>query len=154
MQVTLPPGESLPQAPQTAFAEVPPQSARVSLRLVSLATRTDPRIQGQSFYYLVSGDSGLLPGMSVMTFLPTGRAVTGVLVPEDALVHAEGGTWVSRPRGRHLCPPPGAGRRADVADGFVVADLPEEGEIVLSGAQALLSEEIRSRVRVVGDDDD
>ncbi|MFC6789077.1 efflux RND transporter periplasmic adaptor subunit [Methylobacterium komagatae] len=155
MQVTLPPGENLTQAPQTAFAEVPPQSVRVSLRLVSPATRTDPRIQGQSFYYLVSGESGLLPGMSVMAFLPTGRTTTGVLVPEDALVHAEGGTWVYRGLGndsyvRHPV-------RTDApmsADGFVVADLPEEGEIVLSGAQALLSEEMRSRVRVVGDDDD
>ncbi len=76
MQVTLPPGEAVAKPPEAAFAEVPPQSVRVSLRLVSPATRTDPRIQGQSFYYLVSGDSGLLPGMSVMAFLPTGKAAT------------------------------------------------------------------------------
>lgn len=155
MQVTLPPGETLSVPPGTAFAEVPPQSERVPLRLVSPATRTDPRIQGQSFYYLVSGNSGLLPGMSVMAFLPTGRGVTGILVPEEALVHAEGGTWVYRGLGgdsyvRHPVRPDAPMS----ADSFIVEDLPDGSEIVLSGAQALLSEELRSRIRVVGDDDD
>jgi hypothetical protein len=40
------------------------------------------------------------------------------------------------------------------ADAFVVEDLPEASEIVLKGGQALLSEEMKSRIRVVGDDDD
>ncbi|WCS23029.1 efflux RND transporter periplasmic adaptor subunit [Methylobacterium sp. NMS14P] len=155
MQVTLPPGETLPEAPQAAFAEVPPQSERVALRLVSAATRTDPRIQGQSFFYLVTGDSGLLPGTSTMAFLPAPRAVKGVLVPEDAVVHGEGGTWVYRGTGdgafvRHPVRPDAPMS----ADAFVVEDLPDGSEIVLRGAQALLSEEMKSRIRVVGDDDD
>ncbi|SEH59222.1 hypothetical protein SAMN02799636_03057 [Methylobacterium sp. 275MFSha3.1] len=155
MQVTLPPGETLPEAPKAAFAEVPPQSERVALRLVSPATRTDPRIQGQSFFYLVSGDSGLLPGTSTMAFLPAPRAVKGVLVPEDAVVHGEGGTWVYRGTGdgafvRHPVRPDAPMS----ADAFVVEDLADGSEIVLRGAQALLSEEMKSRIRVVGDDDD
>lgn len=155
VQVTLPPGENLPEPPQAAFAEVPPQSERVALRLISPATRTDPRIQGQSFFYFVSGESGLLPGTSTMAFLPAAQAVRGVLVPEDAVVHGEGGTWVYRGTGdgayvRHPI-------RSDApmsADAFVVEDLPDRSEIVLKGGQALLSEEMKSRIRVVGDDDD
>jgi hypothetical protein len=155
VQVTLPPGESLATPPQSAFAEVPPQSERVALRLVSAATRTDPRIQGQSFFYLVSGDSGLLPGTSTMAFLPAERTVRGVLVPEDAVVHGEGGTWVYRGTGdgafvRHPIRPDAPMS----ADAFVVEDLPDGSEIVLRGGQALLSEEMKSRIRVVGDDDD
>ena len=155
MQVTLPPGESLPEPPQAAFAEVPPQSERVALRLVSPATRTDPRIQGQSFFYLVAGDSGLLPGTSTMAFLPAAQAVRGILVPEDAVVHGEGGTWVYRGTGdgafvRHPIRPDAPMS----ADAFVVEDLPDRSEIVLKGGQALLSEEMKSRIRVVGDDDD
>ncbi|MCJ2087463.1 efflux RND transporter periplasmic adaptor subunit [Methylobacterium sp. E-005] len=155
VQVTLPPGESLATPPQAAFAEVPPQSERVALRLVSPATRTDPRIQGQSFYYLVSGDSGLLPGTSTMAFLPAEHSVRGVLVPEDAVVHGEGGTWVYRGTGdgafvRHPIRPDAPMS----ADSFVVEDLPDGAEIVLRGGQALLSEEMKSRIRVVGDDDD
>ena len=155
MQVTLPPNEHLGAPPQDAYAEVPPQSDRVGLRLVSPATRTDPRIQGQSFFYRVAGESGLLPGMSVMAFLPAERAATGILVPEDAVVHGEGGTWVYRGMGggtyvRHPVRPDAPMS----ADAFVVEDLPDGSEIVLAGGQALLSEEMKSRIRVVGDDDD
>ena len=155
MQVTLPPGESLGTPPATAFAEVPPQSERVSLRFVSLATRTDARIQGQSYFYIVSGESGLLPGMSTLAFLPSERAVTGVLVPEDAVVHGQGATWVYRGLGedafvRHrVRPDPPMSE-----DAYVVEDLPDGAEIVLKGAQALLSEEMKSQIRVSGDDDD
>ena len=163
MQVTLPPGESLSAAPEAAFAEVPPQSARVALRLVGPAPRTDPRIQGQSFYYLVSGEGDLLPGMSTLAFLPAERAVTGVLVPEDAVVHGQGGTWVYRAIGEGA---PGSGQggayvrhpiRTDPPmsdDSYVVEGLPDGTEIVLRGGQALLSEELKSQIRVAGDDDD
>ncbi|WP_238179047.1 efflux RND transporter periplasmic adaptor subunit [Methylobacterium dankookense] len=155
MQVTLPPGESVGAAPGAAFAEVPPQSDRVALRFVSPATRTDPRIQGQSFYYLVSGESGLLPGMSTLAFLPSERTVTGVLVPEDAVVHGQGGTWVYRAVGegayvRHPI-------RSDPPmsdDAYVAEGLADGTEIVLKGGQALLSEELKSQIRVAGDDDD
>ncbi len=155
MQVTLPPGETFASPPQAAFAEVPPQSERVALRLVSPATRTDPRLQGQSFFYLVSGDSGLLPGTSTMAFLPGERAVRGVLVPEDAVVHGDGSSWVYRGTGdgayvRHPIRPDAPMS----ADAYVVEDLPDGAEIVLRGGQALLSEEMKSRIRVVGDDDD
>ncbi|MGU3540886.1 efflux RND transporter periplasmic adaptor subunit [Methylobacterium sp. A54F] len=155
MQVTLPPGESLKGAPAAAFAEVPPQSSRVALRYVSPATRTDQRIQGQSYFYLVSGDSGFLPGMSTLAFLPAERTVTGIRVPEDAVVHGQGGTWVYRAVDtnafvRHPIPsdPP----MAD--DAYVVEDLSGENEIVLRGAQALLSEEMKSLLQVSGGADD
>lgn len=155
MQVTLPPGESLKDAPSVAFAEVPPQSARVRLRYVSPATKTDQRIQGQSAYYLVAGDSGFLPGMSTLAFVPSDRVATGILVPEDAVVHAQGGTWVYRGMGgdtfvRHpIRPDP---TMSD--DSYVVEDLPGESEIVLKGAQALLSEEMKSQLTVSGGADD
>ncbi|MGY2049792.1 efflux RND transporter periplasmic adaptor subunit [Methylobacterium sp. JK268] len=154
VQVTLAPGESVGAPPATAFAEVPPQSARVTLDYVSPATRTDQRIQGLSYFYTVAGDSGFLPGMSCLAFVPTARAVAGVAVPEDAVVHWQGGAWFYRSVGpdafaRHPL-------KADTpiaADAFVVAGLPEETEIVLRGAQALLSEEMKAQIRVSGDDD-
>lgn len=155
MQVTLPPGESLKGAPSVAFAEVPPQSARVSLRYVSAATKTDQRIQGQSYYYLVNGDSGFLPGMSTLAFVPSERVTTGILVPEDAVVHWQGGTWVYRGMGsdafvRHPIRP--GPTLSD--DAYVVEDLPDGSEIVLKGAQGLLSEEMKSQLTVSGGVDD
>ncbi len=72
--------------------------------------------------------------MSVMAFLPSQEAATGVLVPEEAVVHAEGGTWVYRGLGengyvRHPI-------RADApmsADSFGRRGLHGDSEIVLSG---------------------
>ncbi|MDR7039042.1 hypothetical protein J2X36_003815 [Methylobacterium sp. BE186] len=155
MQVTLPPGETLKGMPGAAFAEVPPQSSRVSLRFVSPATRTDQRVQGQSFYFIVAGDGGLLPGMSTLAFVPAERTVTGVLVPEDAVVHWQGGTWVYRGLDENAfvrhpikSDPP----MAD--DAYVVEDLTGETEIVLRGGQALLSEEMKSLLQVSGGVDD
>lgn len=155
VQVTLPPGEVLKGQPNTAFAEVPPQSERVALRYVSPATRTDQRIQGVSLFYVVSGDSGLLPGMSTLAFITADRAAHGILVPEDAVVHWQGGAWFYRAIGeggfaRHPLPS-GA---AMSADAYVVGDITEETEIVVRGAQALLSEEARAQSPAAVDDDD
>lgn len=155
VQVTLPPGETLKGQPAAAFAEVPPQSARVALRYVSAATRTDAKIQGLSYFYTVAGDSGFLPGMSMLVFLTGERNVTGVSVPEDAVVHWGGGTWVYRAVApgayvRHLL-------KTDPtmsADAYVVEDLPGDTEIVLRGAQALLSEEMKAQLQVSGGADD
>ncbi|WP_264047674.1 efflux RND transporter periplasmic adaptor subunit [Methylobacterium flocculans] len=155
VQVTLPPGEGLKGPPAAAFAEVPPQSARVALAYVSPATRTDPRIQGLSFFYTVPGDSGFLPGMSMLAFLAADRSVTGLSVPEEAVVHWQGAAWIYRAVGpdtfaRHRL-------RADPpisADSYVVEDLPGGTEIVLSGAQALLSEEMKGQNPASGAVDD
>ena len=110
MQVTLPPGEILNPPPDAAFAEVPPQSDRVPLRLVSPATRTDPRIQGQSFFYRVSGRP---PARHEHDGVPTGRPLGHRGAGPGGCRGARGGGDLGLPgdAGR-LCPPPGPGRRA------------------------------------------
>ena len=135
VQVTLPPGESLKGPPAAAFAEVPPQSARVALAYVSPATRTDPRIQGLSFFYTVPGDSGFLPGMSMLAFLagrPQRHRPQRARGRGGAL--AGGGLGLPRRSGadafaRHRlkADPPMS------ADAYVVEDLPGGTEIVLRG---------------------
>jgi hypothetical protein len=155
VQVTLPPGETLRAPPGTAHAEVPPQSERVALRYVSPATRTDQRIQGVSYFYTVAGNSGLLPGMSTLAFLTSERETTGIAVPESAVVHWQGGAWIYRSVGddafaRHPL-------RADApisADAYVVDDLGPEAEIVVTGPQAVLSEELKGQIQSSDADDD
>ena len=155
VQVTLPPGGALAGPPGAAFAERPPQSERVPLAYVSPATRTDPRIQGLSWFYTAAGDSGLLPGMSTLAYLASQRAATGILVPEAAVVHWQGGAWFYRGVGagayaRHpLKPDPDTS-----ADAAIVGDLPGETEVVLRGAQALLAEELKAQGSGAGAGDD
>ncbi|MDV2984343.1 UNVERIFIED_CONTAM: efflux RND transporter periplasmic adaptor subunit [Methylobacteriaceae bacterium AG10] len=155
VQVTLPPGETLKAPPAIAHAEVPPQSERVTLRYVSPATRTDQRIQGVSYFYTVAGDSGLLPGMSTLAFLTSERETTGIAVPESAVVHWQGSAWIYRSVGddafaRHPL-------KADAPisdDAYVVDDLGAEAEIVVTGPQAVLSEELKGQIQAADADDD
>ncbi|BCM86022.1 multidrug transporter [Methylobacterium indicum] len=155
VQVTLPSGEAMKPPPATAAAEVPPQSDRMTLRLVSPATRADQRIQGLSYFYLAAGDSGLLPGMSVQAFLTSPQEAVGIAVPESAVVHWQGRAWIYRAVGpdtfaRHPLKPDAA----ISADRSVVDDLGEAAEVVVTGPQALLTEELKGQVQASGDADD
>lgn len=155
VQVTLPPGETLKGEPGAAFAEVPPQSDRVALRYVSAATRTDQRIQGLSYFYVVSGDSGLLPGMSTLAFLTSDKIANGIAVPESAVVHWQGNAWIYRAVGddsfaRHALKPDTP--MAD--DAYVVGDIEAPTEVVVTGPQAVLSEEVKTQSQATGDADD
>ncbi|MGE7416482.1 efflux RND transporter periplasmic adaptor subunit [Methylobacterium tarhaniae] len=156
VQVTLPSGEAMKPPPATAFAEVPPQSERVTMRFVAPATRTDQRIQGVSYYYLVAGDSGLLPGMSVQAFLTSPQESVGIAVPESAVIHWQGSAWIYRGVGadsfaRHPLKPDAA----ISADRYVVDDLGGAADIVVTGPQAVLSEELKGQTQpgTAADDD-
>lgn len=157
LQITLPPGVQLDDVPPTVSVEVVGKSRRAEARYISPATRTDPRIQGLTYFYAAAANSGVLPGMNVRAFLVDGAPVDGVVVPSSAVVWWAGRAWVYRQMGedtfsRHEIPtdmPDGAN-----GGGFVVpaSALSGEGAIVTSGAQMLLSEEFRSQIQVGGDD--
>jgi hypothetical protein len=157
LQITVPPGVSV-DPPRIASVEVSSNDQRATIKYISPATRTDPKIQGLSFFYVASAQSGLLPGMNVRAFLASGKPVDGLVIPSSAVVWWSGRAWVyvkiendvftrrqiatDMPYGRH--------------GGFVV---PASGfseprpAIVTKGAQMLLSEEFRAQIQVEGDDD-
>jgi hypothetical protein len=148
LQVTLPPGVALPAPPATAAIETG-KSSRAAIAFVSPATRTDPKIQGVSFFYLVAAASGVLPGMNLLVLLPSGPRVEGVTVPAAAIVWWQDRAWAYRRTGPETfarvmipteLPAPGGG--------FVVKDLPKNAEFVIRGAQSLLSEEFRAQIEV------
>lgn len=152
VQVTLSPGVYLAQPPQTALAQAPSRNANIDLQYVSPATRTDARIQGLSYFFAASGDSGLLPGMSAVVYVPSGKTYEGVFVEDTAIVRWQGRSWV------YLRAGPDTFKRHPIStdqpvsdDDYVVQDIPAGSEIVMRGAQVLLSEEAKSELR--GDDD-
>ncbi|MCJ2083539.1 efflux RND transporter periplasmic adaptor subunit [Methylobacterium sp. J-090] len=154
VQVTLPPGETLKAPPAMAFAEVPPQSERVPLRYVSPATRTDQRVQGISSFYTVAGNSGLLPGMSTLAFLTSDRKTPGLSIPESAVVHWQGGAWFYRDVGEDAFVRHPLKIDAPIsADTYIVDDLGPEAHIIVTGPQAVLSEELRGQIQAAGDTD-
>ena len=98
--VSLPSDISTAESPELALIETSP-GKMTSARFVSRALRTDPRLQGQSFFYTAAAkDSGLLPGMNVNILMPLGPESAGVVVPGAAAVWWQGKAWVyveSRP---------------------------------------------------------
>lgn len=156
VQVTVPFGESgasLP-APRSARLETGPGTATTA-RYVSTAARTDPAIQGPSFYYVAPASPTLLPGMNVTAIMTNGgRTERGVAIPDSAIVWADGAPWVYV----ELDSLTFARRRISVgvpaaAGGAFVTTIPPDTPIVVRGAQVLLAEELRSRLQGSGEDE-
>jgi hypothetical protein len=148
LQITLPPGVALTAAPVTAAVESG-ESARTEIRFVSPATHIDPKIQGVTLFYAAPAESGLLPGMNVLAFLPTGKTIDGVSVAASSVVWWQDRAWVYRRTSSDKF------ERVEIATdmpvpggGFIVAGMPPDVQIVSSGAQLLLSEEFRSQIQV------
>jgi hypothetical protein len=114
------------------------------IRLVSPAARADPRLAGRSLFYRTWPDPALLPGATIAVQLETGRHVEATSVPPSALVWWQGRVWIfvrneSGDFERREVP---ADRAADSS--VMLADLASGTEIVVQGAQVLLSEELRA----------
>jgi hypothetical protein len=154
VQVTLPPGLTLAEPPRTALAQAPTRDANIDLQYLSPATRTDARIQGLSYFFSAPGDSGLLPGMNTTVYVPSGKTYEGVFVEDTAIVRWQGRSWV------YLRVEPDSFKRHPIStdqpvsdDDYVVRDIPPGSEIVVRGAQVLLSEEAKSELRSGGEND-
>jgi hypothetical protein len=151
LQVTLPPGVVIAKPPTTAFV-VLADGSRAALHFVSPATKTDPHIQGVSFFYTAPSTTGLLPGMSVLVFVPSDVSVDGTLVPAAAVVWWQGRAWVYVKSGTDRFARHAIATDLPTSDGsYVARDLPPDDAVVTQGAQMLLSEELRGQTRMSGD---
>lgn len=149
VSVTLP--ATIVRAPAMVTAAVS-DGGEVPLRLLSVATRADPRVQGASYYYLGLAAPGLVPGINLSVAAPaTATGPRGAAVPADAIVLAGGRSWVYAEvsPGRFTRRPVEPDRSTGAASGGQRApELPSGARIVVRGAQALLSEEFRGAVKV------
>lgn len=157
LQITVPPGVSV-DPPPIASVEVSGKKEAVTVKYISPATRTDPKIQGLSFFYVAAGASGVLPGMNVRALLAKGEPADGLVIQPSAVVWWSGNPWVyvkieDDEFTRQQIPTDMPYSRYG---GFVVpvsTFAKPHPEIVTKGAQLLLSEEFRSQIQVEGDDD-
>jgi len=148
IQITLLPGANVQQPPATASVQIG-NGARAEVRFISPATRTDPKIQGVSFFYVADGNSGVLPGMNLLAFLAAGNPVDGVAVPVSAIVWWQDQAWVYRRTGSETFTRAQIPTTLPAPDGgYIVKDLPKDTQLVTSGAQLLLSEEFRAQIQV------
>ena len=141
------------QAPPPRATAQLPDGTHVSARLISALPQLDPRLQSPSFLYSVSAHPGLVPGINVPFFLPSGPVRSGVTVPYGAVVWWQGKAWC------YVEESPGKFTREEVptdnphpAGWFVSEGIAARARVVTAGAQTLLSEEFRSQIQT-GDDD-
>lgn len=134
-------------------AEAAPELGRVAfegregpaVHRVGPAAYADPRFgAGRSYLYRALPDAALLPGASVAVQLQTGRRIEAARVPASAVVWWQGQAWI------YLRSRAGDFERRPIAadqgrgDATLLADLPAGSEVVVQGAQVLLSEELRA----------
>ncbi len=159
LQVTLPLGESLSSPPTIAFVQSN-SGQRHKIQFLSSATKTDPRIQGVSFFFIAPAANDILSGMNIRAFLPSGLPVEGVVVPKAAVVWWHGRAWV------YVRTAPEKFTRREIATDsstgtgyFQSKEFSAGDEVVVTGAQMLLSEEFRPQpqpggTKAGGSDDD
>jgi hypothetical protein len=128
-------------------------AARGVARYVSAAPQASPFLPGATFFYRASG-AGLRVGMRVAGELKLpGAATSGVIVPERAVVWHAGRAWcyVKEDDDKFLRMPVATSRAA--AGGWFNASGFEPGQqIVITGAQLLLSEELKYQIRNENED--
>jgi hypothetical protein len=146
LQVTLPQGYSADGAPSGLKVKLPSGKA-AAIKLVSPAPRTDPHIQGLSFFYIASAkETGLLPGMSASAVFPSGQPLRGLVVPASAAVWWQGRAWAYVKTGadtftrREVATGEPVEGGWFVSEGFSLQDL-----IVIKGAETLLSQEFLAK---------
>jgi hypothetical protein len=149
LQVTLPSDVMITSPPSAALVDTS-YATKISAKFIVSASRTDPRIQGQSFFYVAPAkDVGMLPGMNVIAYLATGPRVQGVVIPSSAVVWWQGNAWVYIQTDSVHFVRREVSTDSPVKDGWFLKKVELQGDrIVIKGAQLLLSEEFRTQIKV------
>ena len=147
VQVELPAGASLAAPPKDARLLTLAEAATpIAAKLIGPAMAVDPLSQGRGFLFQVSPNTNhLAPGqaLTALVALP-GEAAGGVALPRQAVVRFNGGAWVYVQTAETKFERKEVALERPLADTwFVRASLKSGDKVVVTGAQQLLSEELK-----------
>lgn len=151
VRLDLPAGESPGAAPLGAQLELPGTNAPLEARFLGRATTTDAQVQGDGFLFVATNTTGrLAPGLALTGFLElAGEPLHGVVVPNAAIVRAADRAWVYVQTSDTTFERRELALDRPVAGGwFVARGLAPNERLVATGAQALLSEERKTQIKV------
>ncbi len=152
VRISLPPGQSFAQEPtQARVAALGFDNHPFVTHSIWFAPTVDTHLQGQSFLLKVDAQGfPLRPGTAVTARLESpGTAKPGVVIPEAAVVRTADRAWAyvqtapTKFERERLALTNPASRGWFVTSGFAAGD-----RVVVTGAQALLSEEFKSLIQV------
>jgi hypothetical protein len=147
VRVDLAAGESLADPP--VGARVVALSGKTTVaKYVSPTTDVDPQIQGQGFLFSIQSNSiSLAPGQALTVWLQVpGEPMAGVIVPSDSVLRLEGSGWVymMNKGGESFTRRKIPLDRPTAAGWFVSGLIKTDDYIVVTGAQTLLSQELKA----------
>jgi hypothetical protein len=148
LQITLPANKQLTSQLDTLFVEPAGQRSKAKpATLISRSTQVDNTMQGESYFFKVNGE-GLGVGMKVTAWIPEPTlGQSGVIVPESALVWYMDQVYVYIKVAKDTFSRRLIKEFSLVHDGYFVKDAITAGEeVVTTGGQMLLSEELRGQI--------
>jgi hypothetical protein len=152
--IALPTDRSLPN--DARLAKIAPTGDRQNVRearLVSSAPRTDETIQGETWFFAAEADR-LRTGMRLDAWIPLpGDASEGVTIPLSAVVWYDGKPWVYLKTGEQSFSRRPIPEHRDYGTAWFVGEgFTADEEVVATGGQMLLSEELRGQIPDEDDD--
>ncbi|HEY5928895.1 MAG TPA: hypothetical protein VIU02_01155 [Burkholderiales bacterium] len=128
------------------------QSSRPA-RFVADSPQIDAAMPGETYFYIVDGGN-LRAGMRVLARIGLGgAAVAGVIVPPAAVVWHAGKAWVYVKDGEQTFARHEVSTTQELEGGwFNAGDFDADDKVVVSGAQLLLSEELKYQIRNENED--
>jgi len=155
LQVTLPFDYPTPK-PGSVLTVSPSGSTGKSIpaHFVSASPQTDSTIQGKTYFFRAPADD-LRSGMRIRVRMAntSGKAVSGVIVPDDAVVWYGGQAWVYVKEGNDRFVRHAIDTDREAAGGWFNTGSLEPGQLVVTrGAQLLLSEEFKYQITNENDD--
>ena len=150
VRVDLPIGEAFRGTPTIARIAPLASDNFVEAHFVERAPNIESSLQGQSFLFVADvNKSGLAPGASVTALIPfMEKSVEGVLISRDAILRHQGSTFVYVQTGDTTFTRRDVRLRESTDGGWVVSGIDASARVVISGAHALLSEEMKSQIEL------
>ncbi len=146
----VPPGQNVNlSAARATIVPADYQEEVIPAQRVAVAGSTDPKLQGQILLFrLAAAKTALRPGQAVAARIPEpGQSEAGVLIPSRAILRFQGEAWVYVQSAPDLFVRRIVPLERPLKGGWLVTSGFAPGEqVVVSGAQLLLSEEMKAQL--------
>jgi len=150
VELDVPPGPAVSTAPNAARVIPVGQEAKpIEVQVLGPAPLVDPQTQGRGFILLMNPNTAsLAPGAAVAGYLTLpGEPESGALLPRDAIVRFNGSDWVYQQKAEDTFQRVAVVLDRPLAEGwFLRAGLKPQDKVVVTGAQEMLSEELKSQL--------
>ena len=138
------------ELPTGAILLPPGASQPLGADFIGRAAATDPMVQGAGFVFIVTNaPPTLTPGLAITGFLQLpGGSENGTIIPEAAVVRTDGSDWIYVQANQTNFERRKIVLDRPANDGWFVTNNIADDNIVIFGAQVLLSEEHKAEIQL------